>query len=240
MQMRQVGGQESLNSFIILSTLLMASCATQGVNTFSSTPAIPSPVSNEIQVAQPYSKIWDKLVRQLSKSFFVINNIDKESRIINLSFTTNSPVDYVDCGRSHRTYTVGKTVQTYDYEVAGPAAYRVAAAKQEHPAFSNYAEITRAPSLEGRTNVYLAPSPNDANSTTVTVNTRYILSMNVRGHAYAEHMSGNVFDRGVVPIDPFVISFNTNAPTTEKTGNETLTCSAKGKLEREILGMVTN
>lgn len=225
---------------VVSIALLISSCATQGVSSYTATQAQPVPVNNEIQVAQLYSKIWDKLVRQLSKSFFVINNIDKESRIINLSFSTNSPVEYVDCGQSHRTYKVGTNVQTYDYDVAGPVSYRIAAVKQEHPALINYADITRSPSLEGRTNVYLAPSPNDNNSTTVTVNTRYILSLNVKGHAYAQHINGNIFDRGVVPFEPFVFSFNTNAPVTEKIGNETFTCFAKGKLEREILGMITS
>jgi hypothetical protein len=221
-------------------TVLAAGCATQGVNTFQYAKNTPTTTQNEVRIAQPYSQTWDRLVRELSKSFYVINNIDRESRIINISFSSNEPTDYVDCGRSRRTYREGEKIENYDYAVAGPATFKVAAKQQEHPSFSNYAVLKRATSLEGRTNIYLAPAQADNSSTLVTVNTRYILTIKVSGHVYAKHISGNVFDRGVMPQrDATTMAFNTNKPVDrhdEATG-DTMTCFATGKLEREILQM---
>jgi len=83
-------------------------CATQGKSTTTYLKPTISEVKNEIDVTKSYAQVWDVLVKQLSKSFYVINNIDKESRIINVSFSTNSPAEYIDCGRTLRTYTQGK------------------------------------------------------------------------------------------------------------------------------------
>jgi hypothetical protein len=81
--------------------ILISGCATKQV----AARYVPGPqttVQNEVIVREPFSKVWDTLVRELAKSFFVINNIEKESRIINVSFFTQTPQDYADCGRTYR------------------------------------------------------------------------------------------------------------------------------------------
>jgi len=77
--------------------MLALGCATQGISTRQYTENVPVQIKNEIVVSKPYTQVWDIMVKEISKSFYVINNIDKESRIINLSFSTNSPTEYVDC-----------------------------------------------------------------------------------------------------------------------------------------------
>ena len=177
-------------------------------------------------------------MKELSKSFYVINNIDKESRIINISFSSNSPSEYVDCGKTHRTYTQGDKTETYDYDVAGPAAFKVATVRQEHPAFANYVSIRREPVLDGRSNVYVAPDEKDNAKTIVTVNTRYILTIKVKGEAFAQHANGNVFSRGRLPEETMTVTFNTNKSGQSDIGDGSkMTCFAKGKLEKDILDM---
>ncbi|MFZ0050306.1 MAG: hypothetical protein WAK96_00895, partial [Desulfobaccales bacterium] len=63
--------------------------------------AAPSPTStinNSIIVDKSKDEVWKTIVPALGKKFFVINNLDKESGIINVSYK-GDPEQYVDCGR---------------------------------------------------------------------------------------------------------------------------------------------
>jgi hypothetical protein len=215
--------------------IVISGCATPGINSRNYTKHDPKSVTNEIQVDQPYSQVWDKLVRELSKSFYVINNIDKESRIINISFSSQTPSDFVDCGEAHRTYKHGKEVENYDYNVVDSSTYKWAGGAQA--SFSFFANIRRTASLEGRSNIYLAPLENDKSKTAVAVNTRYMLTIEVTGDTYAQHVNGNIFSRGPIPHVPTtVISFNTNKPIEHDFGEGViLTCFSNGKLEQDVL-----
>lgn len=226
-----------MKSLVLLVAVLFVTsgCAIPGVNSMSYTKHDPKLIINEIQVDQPYSQVWDKLVRELSKSFYVINNIDKESRIINLSFSSQSPSEFVDCGQTHRTYKHGSELINYDYMVADSSTYKYAHGARE--AFSYYANTRRTTSLEGRSNIYLAPLENDKAKTTVAVNTRYILTINVVGDIYAQHLNGNIFSQGQTPHQqPTILSFNTNNPTERDFGDGVkISCSSNGKLEQDVL-----
>lgn len=224
-----------------MTILIISGCATQGVNSFNYTAPIPVQIKNEGIVQKPYSQVWDGLVKEISKSFYVINNIDKESRIINLSFNTNTPADFVNCGKSHRTYTQGDKIDVFDYDVAGSSKFKVAGQKQPHPAWASYAVILREPSLEGRANIYIAPDDKDKNTTIVTINARYIWTVKTKGESFNEHANGNVISTGRIPEETSIISFNTNTIGTKDDVNGVkLTCISKGKLETELLGFITN
>lgn len=221
---------------------IVSGCAIQGISTFKYTDGLLSQaqVKNETVVSKPYSQVWDALVKELSKSFFVINNIDKESRIINLSFSSSSPANYVDCGKSHRTYKEGENVETFDYEVASSSQYKVATKQQPDPNFSYYQIIRREVNLEGRSNIYIAPDDKNSNNTNVTVNTRYILTIKTRGEQLAKHWNGSIFPLGAIQEDTNNITFNTNQIGQIDIGGSELgklSCYSKGILEKEILDM---
>jgi len=217
---------------------LCAGCATQGTSSYTYTPNTARTVPNEKTVGRPQAIVWDELVRELSKSFFVINNIERESRIINVSFNSNTPLEYVDCGRTRRTFAQGEKVETFEYDVAASSTYKVATERQEHPAFSNYVLFRRETSLEGRSNIYVAPDPGDSSRTVVSVNTRYIWAVRVNGSNFAEHISGNRFARGTQPERNFSIIFSTNKPSQPSSDLDRTICFGKGKLEGDILNMV--
>ena len=224
---------------IVLASIAFTGCATQGVSTSQYTEGKRTAIKNEITVSGQYSGVWDALVRDLAKSFYVINNIDKDSRIINVSFSSQKPDDYIDCGRTQRSFREGEHTESFNYAVAARSTFKVAAARQEHPAFSNYAVFTREPALEGRANIYVAPSTADPNSTTVSVNTRYILNVKVRGEGFAKHISGNVMSRGRIPEETYTQTFNTNSSSsTDAGGGVSVVCFATGALEREILDLL--
>lgn len=226
---------------IFVVSVFVSGCATQGVNSLKYQPGTPKQVQNEITVSKPYSEVWDKLVKELSKSFYVINNIDKESRIINISFSSSSPSDYVDCGRSHRTYSKGDKVQVFDYGIVEKAKYVLATDRQPDKNFSYYGVVNRNPSLDGLANVYVAPSEIDKNKTTVTVNVRYVAKVDVTGELFSEHWRGMLFPQGSVPPTSSTFAFNTNqVGSFDVGGGEPVKCFSTGNLENEILKMVTN
>ena len=228
-----------INLFTIAIIVGLTGCASQGTNTRSYVVGKPEKLNNEIIIPEGSSSVWDVLVKNLSRSFFSINNIDKESRIINVSFSTQKPSGYVDCGRTHRTYTQGSNVEHYDYEVAEKSKFKAATTRQEHPAFVNYVIINRETSLEGKANIYVAPDDkNPKNSTIVTVNVRYILTIKTSGDAFAEHISGSIQQRGSTPTESNAFGFNTNKPETiDLPDGGSLTCFSKGLLESDILSL---
>ena len=64
-------------------------------------------------VRQPFEEAWSRAIPQIGKSFFVINNIDKSSGILNVSYT-GDPEKYVDCGTIHSELGVNRA----DFQVA--------------------------------------------------------------------------------------------------------------------------
>ncbi len=227
---------------VVLTGMLLGGCATQGVNSQQHERMSVTKVNNELQVPRAQSEVWDTLVKELSKSFYVINNIDKESRIINVSFSSNSPEEYVDCGITHRTYTQGDKNETYDYETAASSQFKAATARQPMKQFAYYVVVRRETSLDGRSNIYVAPSEKDKNSTTITVNTRYVFNLKVRGDIFAQNVAGKIISVNRLPEETSTAMFNTNQPGSFRShgpaGDEMIMCGSKGKLEAEILGMI--
>src|SRR6266513_940375 len=80
--------------------------------------------TSETLVNEPFDAVWDRLVGRLATGFFVINNIDKASRLINVSYSSDAPGDFVDCGRSTRQFSFKDESQTYTYQVADSSAFK--------------------------------------------------------------------------------------------------------------------
>ena len=60
-------------------------------------PSFQRNVTNTIVVQKSKEEVWRNIVPAIGKQFFVINNLDKESGIINISYS-GDPQKYVDCG----------------------------------------------------------------------------------------------------------------------------------------------
>ena len=55
-------------------------------------------LNNEVTINKSKEDVWKYLIPMLGKQFYVINNLDKNSGIINVSYG-GDPEKYVDCGR---------------------------------------------------------------------------------------------------------------------------------------------
>jgi len=133
----------------------ISGCATSSVDY---RPPVGKAVANTKEVSAPFDQAWDALVRQLSSDFFVINNIDKNSRLINLSFSTQN-----------RVFENGRGKRSYSYVSADSSDFSVT--NDKSMAFN----MSRRSKLEGRVNIYLAPN---STGTTVAVNSKDALQIN--------------------------------------------------------------
>lgn len=218
----------------------LSSCATPGTSGYQyREPIKAETVANEAVVKLPFSDTWDLLIGQLAKSFFVINNVEKVSRIINVSFSTDKPEEYIDCGTTERTFQYANESQTYTYPVAGSSSFKTAGRWGVYNNLPLIGYADRKTSLEGRINVYVAPKDTD---TIVTVNTRYILTSRMSGQNEALNAAGSVVQRIAVPEKTSSISFNTGQIGSADWGTPQqpaiVKCHSTGKLEADILAMM--
>ncbi len=223
--------------FLFVLTISVASCATGTSGRQYHAPIGAELVANEAVVRLPFSDTWDLLIGQLAKSFFVINNVDKASRIINVSFSTDKPGQYIDCGITERSFQYANESQTSSNPVAESNSFKVVRkwGPYELPVI---AYLDRKTSLEGRINVYVAPKDND---TVVTVNARYIFTSAVSGRAEIISAFGTVSRIDAVPETKSTLSFNTGQLGSADWGTPQepaiVKCRSTGRLESEILAM---
>jgi hypothetical protein len=185
-------------------------------------PTEYGPTENSIVIAKSRSEVWNTAVPQLGKKFFVINNLDKSSGLINVSYS-GDPENYVDCGH----------VTSYVKNARGERTYSFPAAK----AHQNYEvmnanglfQISREMKLEGRVNLIFEEI--SKNSTRVTANTKYVLERSIN----ARNLANNF------PItDHKSISFNTGNSALFPAGNDgrATKCISTGSLETDILNAI--
>lgn len=88
-----------------------------------------TPGQNVKLIQKPRDAVWAASVPALSKQFFVINNLDKSSGLINLSYS-GDPEKYIDCGRitsfvknaqGERTYDFAGAKAQQSYEIMNPS-----------------------------------------------------------------------------------------------------------------------
>ena len=167
--------------------------------------------------------VWAASVPALSKQFFVINNLDKASGLINLSYS-GDPEKYIDCGhissyvknaQGERTYNFPAAKAQQNYEVMNPGV--------------GLFFLDRRMSVDGRVNLIFEEV--DAVTTRVTVNTKYVVTKSQTVRAAAGGFPQNTSD---------TISFNSgsNAPFPSNQQGQYSECAAKGTLEQEILNAV--
>ena len=218
---------------------VLTSCATIGVpSTWSYTAPTETTVVNSITLVKEPSKVWDELVEDLATTFYVINNIDKESRLLNVSFSeTNAPSTYVDCGEATRTYEYKGDETRYEYPVSDSNAYKFNSGLL---ADRFYTSVVRSSSLEGRANIYVAPNP--TGGTIVTVNSRYIWKVSVTSTVMVHSGEYEVPHQGFQPqtSPPTTVALNTNKLGfyEDPEGSGTIYCVGTGAFETAILDIL--
>lgn len=208
-----------MKNFILLICLFLGGCVS---GSFEYTPPNQlSKINNSKIIINNKDVVWKNTISNLGASFFVINNIDKSSGFINLSFSGN-PEKYIDCGHVKSIVDNLSGKRVYDFS-----------ASSENKKYESYINgqlyaFDRGVSLEGRINIIIQEISN--NETLATVNTKYIVNRDF-----------NIFDVTGKKIESSrqSISFNTNNSDTFKSeDNKGTTCISSGLLEREILNLI--
>lgn len=215
-----IGLENSLNRSVALIaiTSLIAGCA--GKIDYIR-PAGPAKTDNTKIINKSRQAVWDAAVPQLGKEFFVINNLDRSSGLINISYS-GDPEKYIDCGRIVSYVKNARGARTYDF--AGSKhqmTYEVMT--------SNLFFLNRQMNLEGRVNLIFEEIGPD--QTRVSANTRYV----VRRDLTVRDVQGRSQSRNDS------VSFNTNSSASFAVGNsegDTATCQPTGILEQEILSNI--
>jgi hypothetical protein len=152
----------------------------------------------------------------------VINNLDKSSGFINLSYSGN-PEAYVDCGRVVSYVKNARGERTYDF----PGAVADQSYETLNP--NGLFFVYRKMSLEGRMNLIFEEAAPD--KTRVSVTTRYVLTRSIEVRPAAG---------GATQTRNDSISFNTGsgAAFPGLGGAQALECVPLGQLERELLYLI--
>lgn len=217
----EVGAKEMrLQLPMIVCTAALAACA--GKLDYVRPSAEAARTGNVKVIDRPREAVWTTSVPELGKRFFVINNLDKASGLINVSYT-GDPEKYIDCGRitsyvknarGERTYAFPGAKANQTFEVLDPS--------------TGLFFIERKMSLDGRVNlVFEEVSPNQ---TRVTANTRYVVQRHITIRGTSGFPQSNTDS----------ISFNSGggASFPARSDGRATECVASGALERELLSAI--
>lgn len=196
---------------------------------------------NEVFIDRPFSVVWDELIKQLSKSIFEINNTEKASSgIIDLSFSTDTPEEYVDCGRTTWTHKNRSDKEVRIYKTAESSTYKNAPRWGTYRPSPIIESVIRETLLEGHINIFVAP---EGNGTRITVNCRYTFKVNISGDYEKQNVYGGVKERGSLPSSSseiiFLNTIQVKKNNWEASGEpENVKCYSTGKLEQEVLSLI--
>jgi len=201
---------------LIIPFIFILGCATGDANYVQ--PLRNYSSTNTIELQESKDDAWKRIVPALGKAFYVINNIDKDSGLINFSYS-GDPVKYVDCGRI--TSTVTNLRGTRDYNFPASQAF------QEYETMNgiNLIHISRKMHMTGRINLIMEEL--SQKNVRITINTRYVLTKSITARA----------TNGQTQSTSDTVSFNTNE-TGHFSSSQTV-CRPTGKLEKHILSLIT-
>ena len=167
---------------MLVAVVTLSGCASK-LDVSSSPPPTYQP-ENTMTYDADLDRTWEAAIKSISEKFFVLDNIQKDSRILTLTFSAQNPNDYIDCGTVTYTLSGGASGN-------GPTTFPGAIANiplsapdgTPHPKPG-----VRTARLEGKINIVL--SPEGKNMTRATVNVRYVMSLKYEGQRYV-HVGWN-------------------------------------------------
>lgn len=180
-------------------------------------------IKNSIIIDKPKDIVWPELVSALSGTFFVINNIDKDSGLINVDCSGN-PEQFVDCGKIYSSIQnlAGKRIYNF------PAAI----AYKEYEIWTNtLTPVKRKMEFSGKINIIVKEAGKE--KTEIAVNTKYVILKTTQ-----QLMAQNY---GMYAATNWVTNTDSASFTTkDKSGSFSVgdtTCKCNGKLEQMIFDL---
>lgn len=226
---------------IVAVSAAMTGCATIGTNTdHYLAPSGPSgTVTYGEIIAEPFDKVWRRLVSNISSSSLAVDHINKASRLITLTFHSGSPERYIDCGTTDRDFSFNGEQEHYSYEVAADAVFKYADSWGPHDSLPVVVSVTHKTSLNARMNIHLAPFKID--KTRVSVNVHYTFNEQVDGDAGFYNAHERLVTNRKLHSKHYTAAFSTAHPAKKNAGSTDqpyyVTCASMGALEKTILDL---
>ena len=100
-----------MNKFLspLIMTILLSSCAlkkeklTENVGKYVPPKIDATSFENSVITDKNFDETWTSIIDFVSDSFFKIENIDKDSGLLTLSFGSKEPENFIDCGEFEYT-----------------------------------------------------------------------------------------------------------------------------------------
>lgn len=205
---------------ILTSSSIFTGCAESALNYTPPSDFNTEKISTTKIINKDYNKTWDELVNNLSDNSFVINNMNKDSGFINISFSVSNPSLYSDCGR-----WIG-----YFKNLNGEANYNFSGAENAKLSTMNgtsMINIISTKTLSGRANILIQKIEDKKQK--IKVNVKYILSgVNKNMVVYPEQ----------IYYTNWTVDFSSNERGHSQTGQTQ--CQTTGLLETELLKYISN
>lgn len=208
------------SSFLLVLFSIYGSACASVTASYSPPPALKDNTSEwSRSIAKPYDDVWRALVSHISSTFFAIENFEKDSGLMTLSFGTSDIGAFVDGG--HWQYKESKGMDLATGKQVG----------MDINFDGNYATFIsqyRNASLSGKMNLFVRQT--SATSTEVRVHARYLVSMRTANAPAGYVEESWSFDTG--GFDTIVVSSPIKGTSAERTLRPT------HKAERAILDAV--
>ena len=210
---------------LVLATVggLLAACVSG--QTQYTPPGSGTSATNFRVVDRPFEDVWNSAIPKIGKTFFVINNLDKASGLINVSYA-GDPEKYLDCGRAifdvegpqgKRHFEFPGAVQHASYLTTAPIPGNLFGRQQLVP-------IERNMSLDGRVNLVFEKI--DSAHTRVTATTRYVVTRTLSILQSSRTDSISFTSGGEASFPPAA-------------NGAAVLCRPSGSLESDLLAMVS-
>lgn len=163
---------------LALATLLTTACVPTGTYQPPS-PIQVDPDSYSTAIHKPFDDVWNSLISYSAKTFFSIDNFERDSGLLTLSFGSSEPSSFIDCGQIDITYF---DQQKGQQKFTG--------------SYVDFLVIYYRGQLTGRMNIRVRSLGTE--STEVTVHARYVLS--APPNTWAFNTGGSATQRVQNPI----------------------------------------
>lgn len=201
-----------MNRLLIITVLLLIAQGCASVQNSTYSPPISNKYANEVVIEDTYDNTWKKLISAASQTFFAIDNFEKDSGLMTLSFSNSDIHNTIDCGTFNGTkYTV--------HYLSPPGNNTI--------------------KLNGKMNLQVQEL--EQNKTRIRVFARYIVDMRTRGSVY-NYYTGQYqnYDYEVTYSFDSNTTGSTyiqnNAPGT----SNTRTCGPTGDIEKAVIKLIEN
>lgn len=211
--------KKTLTSLIALFLgILFSGCASGSLNYTPPSSFEPNEIKNTKVINKTYEDSWKELINNLTENSFVINNMSKDSGFINISFSTNNPSQYIDCGEWNGHFKNMRGEANYNFKGEESTQFT-----SMHG--TSMVNVISTKSLSGRINVLLQKVSEKQQK--MKVNVKYVLT-------------GTNKNMYVYPPRTNIVNWNVDFSTKNDgraQGGQTQ-CQTTGYLEEQLLNYI--